>query len=202
MKMKQYILAGIAALALGGTAQAAVVFSENFDTEKQGLNYTGFAKFNVTSGSVDLIGGIPSSFYNFYPGYGNFVDLDGSTGGKNPAGQIVTKTSFAPGTYTLNFNLGGSTRGDSNTVRVALGGFSQDITLGSAAGLTSQSFTFMTTGGGLSFTNLGNSDNLGLILDNVQLSSAVPEPSTWAMMLIGFAGLAFASQRKRVTAAA
>jgi len=27
----------------------------------------------------------------------------------------------------------------------------------------------------------------------------VPEPSTWAMMLIGFAGLGLASQRKRAT---
>jgi hypothetical protein len=34
--------------------------------------------------------------------------------------------------------------------------------------------------------------------DNVygQFSGAVPEPSTWAMMLIGFAGLAFAQRRK------
>jgi hypothetical protein len=30
----------------------------------------------------------------------------------------------------------------------------------------------------------------------VGLSSAVPEPSTWAMMLIGFAGLGFASYRR------
>ena len=31
---------------------------------------------------------------------------------------------------------------------------------------------------------------------------AVPEPSTWAMMLIGFAGLGFASYRARRTAVA
>lgn len=29
-------------------------------------------------------------------------------------------------------------------------------------------------------------------------SSAVPEPSTWAMMLIGFAGLGFVARRKRI----
>jgi hypothetical protein len=28
---------------------------------------------------------------------------------------------------------------------------------------------------------------------------AVPEPSTWAMMLIGFAGLGFAAHRREVT---
>jgi hypothetical protein len=156
----------------------------------------------VTSGSVDLIGGIPTGFYDFYPGKGNYVDLDGSTRDKNPAGQITTKMSFAPGTYLLNFDLGGSTRGDSNTVRVTLGGFSQDITLGSAAGLTYHAVTFYTMmGGSLSFTNLGNSDNRGLILDNVQLSNAVPEPSTWAMMLIGFGGLAMMGSRRRRTLA-
>lgn len=35
----------------------------------------------------------------------------------------------------------------------------------------------------------------------ISVASAVPEPSTWAMMLIGFAGLAFASsQRRKITA--
>jgi len=33
-------------------------------------------------------------------------------------------------------------------------------------------------------------------IDNVRLASAVPEPQTWAMMLIGFGGLALASRRR------
>jgi len=43
-------------------------------------------------------------------------------------------------------------------------------------------------------------DNTQFITANV--TSAVPEPATWAMMLIGFAGLAFASQRKEATVSA
>jgi len=39
-------------------------------------------------------------------------------------------------------------------------------------------------------------------VDNLRIGSAVPEPSTWAMMLIGFAGLAFAARRKDRFAAA
>ncbi len=40
-------------------------------------------------------------------------------------------------------------------------------------------------------------------VDQVQIGSAVPEPSTWAMMLLGFAGLGFAGYRtSRRTAAA
>jgi hypothetical protein len=39
------------------------------------------------------------------------------------------------------------------------------------------------------------------LLDNVSVTG-VPEPSTWAMMIIGFAGLAFAGYRKHRKAAA
>jgi hypothetical protein len=206
MDMRALALAGAMAIGLSGGAQAAVVLYDTFDAETQALNYsvfdplnvqpfTAFTNWNITAGTVDLIGA--PSFFNFYPGNGNYVDLDGSTPNQNPAGQMTTKAIFGAGTYTLAFNLGGSTQGDINTVRVAFGDFSQDITLASDAGLTTQNFVFTTTGGQLSFTNLGQSDNTGLILDNVQLSSAVPEPATWAMMLIGFAGLAFAGARRR-----
>jgi PEP-CTERM motif len=34
----------------------------------------------------------------------------------------------------------------------------------------------------------------------ITVAAAVPEPGTWAMMLIGFAGLAFASSRRRTSA--
>jgi hypothetical protein len=39
------------------------------------------------------------------------------------------------------------------------------------------------------------------LLDGVSLTGSVPEPSTWAMMFIGFAGLAYAGLRNRRRAA-
>lgn len=92
--------------------------------------------------------------------------------------------------------VGGSQRGDTNTVRVGLGTSFQDITLASSAPLSLQTLTFTTTGGGLSFTNLGASDNIGLILDEVGVA-AVPEPATWAMMFLGFAGVGTMAYRRR-----
>ena len=52
------------------------------------LNYTGFANWTVYSGTVDLIG---NGSYDFLPGDGLYVDLDGST---SDAGVLTTKQSF------------------------------------------------------------------------------------------------------------
>ena len=198
MKLSALGLAAALVLFSIPTAKAEIVFTENFNSESLGLNYNSFSQFNVTNGTVDLIG---NGFFDFYPSQGRYVDLDGST---NNAGLLATNNSFAAGTYTLNFLLGGSTRGDTNTVRVSLGDYFHDITLASDAGLTNQSFTFTTTtAGNLSFQNFGG-DNVGLILDNITVdaaaptqTAAVPEPSTWAMMILGFAGVGFMAYRRK-----
>ncbi len=45
---------------------------------------------------------------------------------------------------------------------------------------------------GQAYKPLGNSYDIG-----VALSNSVPEPSTWAMLLLGFAGLGFSGYRRR-----
>ncbi|MBN9063893.1 MAG: PEP-CTERM sorting domain-containing protein [Rhizobiales bacterium] len=49
-----------------------------------------------------------------------------------------------------------------------------------------------------------NYDDESFVFSNTRVTSAVPEPSTWAMMLIGFAGIAFVTRRngQRVASAA
>jgi hypothetical protein len=190
-------LALLGSLTWAHSSSAAVLFSDGFNSTPQGLDQTSFAKWTVTAGSVDVIG---TGFYDFYPGNGNYVDLNGSN---NENGQLTSKTIFGAGTYTLSFQLGGSKGGDQGvdlpnpkTTTIALGNFSTSITLAPDAGLTSQSFTFFTTGGNLVFTSLpGGNPNVGNILDNVQVSS-VPEASTWIMMLVGFAGIGLITYRR------
>jgi hypothetical protein len=196
---------GIVAVLLLGSptgANAALVFSDNFNTYDQQLNWTPPpSSWTVSSGTVDLIGETPTgTSFDFYPGNGGFVDLHGSTG---QAGTLQTATTFAPGDYTLDFALGGNARGDvAKTTMISLGSFSRSITLASSDPLSLRSISFHTSGGNLSFADLpGGNGNIGNILDNVSLATAsvgaVPEPATWAMMLLGFGGIGLMALRKR-----
>jgi hypothetical protein len=66
------------------------------------------------------------------------------------------------------------------------------------AGTTYVNFNFTGgTIGGVQFT----STSAAFELDNVAISSAVPEPSTWAMMILGFMGVGFMAYRRKNTRA-
>jgi len=188
------LLAGAVGVA---NANAGVVFSDDFNSYAYQLNWAPPANWTAPGpGTVDLIGETTTgTAFDFFPGNGGYVDLDGSNG---VAGTLQTIANFGPGTYKLNFDLGGNARGDvDKTTVVTLGDFSERITLSSGAPLALQSVTFKTTGGQLSFADLaGGNQNIGNILDNVSLS-AVPEPATWAVMLLGFGGLGAAMRNNR-----
>jgi PEP-CTERM motif len=44
--------------------------------------------------------------------------------------------------------------------------------------------------------------NQGALIDNLQFTTAVPEPATWAMMILGFAGVGFMAYRRKNKASA
>jgi hypothetical protein len=200
------LMAGLFVLAVGA-AQAAPVFFDDFETTAQGLNQTSFAKWDVVSGTVDVIG--DGGSYPVYPvpGFGNYVDLNGSSGAP---GALSTKISFGAGTYSVSFDLAGSQGGvgnvdpSSHTTKIlfSIGGETQELLLDPSSPFTTYTFLFTTTDvGKLTFRDLaGGNNNVGNLLDNVSVT-AVPEASTWAMMILGFAGVGYMTYRRRKTAA-
>ena len=114
----------------------------------------------------------------------------------------LTLTAFSAGGATTTFNLAPGLAGTTLT-QVANGLGGSGIVFGLDAPQAAQ------------LTNLGLSTQLGLSAsfgnaqgapDAIQVASltqvaAIPEPSTWAMMILGFAGLGYMTYRKRKTAA-
>jgi hypothetical protein len=209
--MKSYKSLVLASLMMGSWSQGSFAgtvtsITDNFTTgETPALNWTGDSVFSSISGppgntSTDLVSNAT------YPGLAfsntiNAVDLDGTTGsGHVPAGILLSNSSFAVGTYDVSFLLAGNLRtaSENQTVSVYIGGvFLEKITPTS----WNQSFThysndFSTlTGGQLSFVDNGPSNQQGDLLALVNVT-AVPESSTWAMMIIGFLGVGFLAYRR------
>lgn len=202
---KGKLIASLAcALMLGsaGVATAAPIFSDNFNTENGGayaLNYNTFTNWNVINGTVDLIG--QGSPYDFLPGNGLYVDLDGSS---NAAGLMIPRLLNIPtaGNYTLSFQLAGSHRTPTNetvNVQASLGGYADIFSIASGQGFTTYTADLYFAQAGdlyLTFQNLGG-DNMGALLDNISVAPAVPEPGTMMLLGAGFLGLAIYNKRRK-----
>lgn len=182
-KMIHRLCIGAVLFAAAVAAQAAVVFSDNFDESISGLNVvpTGWT---VTDGTVDVVSdGFCQS--------GLCVDLDGST---SNAGVLSRSFSLTGGvSYTLSFDLSGNKRGGSDDVTIMFGSASSVITgLLATAPYATHFLSLTPLADGIytiSFSNAG-SDNIGALLDNVAINSAVvPEPQTYIMIALALVAI-------------
>ncbi|WP_294046956.1 PEPxxWA-CTERM sorting domain-containing protein [Sphingomonas sp.] len=144
---------------------------------------------------------------------GNFVVLDGDTLARGVLSQTINNL-IAGNTYTLTFQWGagqlasrngattesltyslGNQSFTTNTVNTTSGGNQgwYTVTQNFVAGGTSQTLSFLSNG-------TPNGLPPVALLDNVSLTAAVPEPASWALMIVGFGAMGYSLRRRRETA--
>ncbi len=199
---KTSALAAAFGLALTSAASASVViFTDNFDGEALGTNAT-LDQWTVTRDSVDVIG---SGFFDFYPGNGNYLDLNGSTSSQ---GQTEGRIETGPlgltlgKRYELSFSYGTNSRPGPlpAILTFGLGTDTQQLIINTIPGsLVDVVYSFIYDGSGnfLSFADDSGTpgDQGGPIIDNVRLA-LVPLPAGGFLLIGGLAGLAALRRRK------
>lgn len=204
--MRVVLFGGIAALFVAASpsaAQANLINNGDFESHSNIVVPDGGAavvfagsdpidSWEITGNSVDLVedsyGAISHSS----------VDLLGTPG----PGEISQAFSYETNTrYLLTFDLPHNPYATAGAP-VAVDLFGSQYLFDGLQPLQRHSLTFTTgdTGGSiLSFSSVGGDGYSGAVIDTVSLISAVPEPATWAMMLLGLGSVcaALRGNRKR-----
>ena len=194
-----------------------------FNTNATGWTNVNGYTFLYAPGSVDSSGAIgefgnvsmwgtnnggPNAFPNSPTG-GNFIAFDGAFK-VTPLQQTIVGLVVGQ-KYDLGFDWGaaqqfGFTGATTDQWQVSLGNETHSTAVVSNvshgfSGWVHQTFTFTAASASevLSFLAVGTPNGVPpfALLDGVTLAAAVPEPSSWALMLGGFAVVGFIARRRR-----
>jgi PEP-CTERM motif len=216
MNSKIAILAALLAAALASESAQAVELIVNGGFEASSNNFTtppGWTNVGHEDGVLQYATTAP----NITPYQGlNFYSLDGAgDNGVFIAGDGITQSvaTVIGANYQLNFGLSGENGpGGITTLAVTIGSQTTDFTITSDASfffnkaftLTTINYVATSANTAISFIETasndgGNNDALidGVSFQGPSVTSAVPEPSTWAMMILGFCGVGFMAYRRK-----
>ena len=194
-----------------------------FNTNATGWTNVNGYTFLYTPGSVDSSGALGESgnvsmwgtnngglnAFTNSPTGGNFIAFD-SAYKVTPLQQTIVGLVVGQ-KYDLGFDWGaaqqfGFTGATTDQWQVSLGNETRSTAVinnvsHGFSGWIHQTFSFTATGASevLSFLAVGTPNGVPpfALLDGVTLTAAVPEPSTWALMLGGFAVVGFIARRRR-----
>jgi Protein of unknown function (DUF642)/PEP-CTERM motif len=224
--MKSYALVAAIALfayALANEARANVITNSGFDdVDGKFVDNTGTGGDVVAVGSSDITGWTISGNYGalwipsgglyggLRPSPGNpspfLVDLTGTANSSpfDSVSQTIATTAGAH--YTLTFDLGSAIQwGIQDGVTASAGSTSGTFTSTNPGNSTnfwdsSETLDFVASGPTTLITLAGSSGFSYIGVDNVSVvqtsPGGVPEPSTWAMILLGFAGVGYMGYRR------
>jgi hypothetical protein len=199
----------IAAAANLSSASAAIVLNGSFeditnfvadgnDTMSLASGSTTMTGWTVVNGALAWIGPTnPFSLTAQNGGY--FLDLTGYHDDKPYGGFSQSIATTVNGKYALTFYLGSSAQyGLPDSITATAGSASQTFTSTATTNNAWQLETllFTATGASTTISLVGNSGSEYIGLDNVGVA-AVPEASTWAMMILGFCGVGLMAYRRQ-----
>ncbi|HEV7385613.1 MAG TPA: choice-of-anchor C family protein [Phenylobacterium sp.] len=217
MTFKTNLMAAAVAAAtlVAGSAGAATIVNGGFagpgeangSFQTVGVSTGVIPGWTVSSGNVDWITG----YWQSSDGDGFSVDLNGT----QPGAISQTIDTVIGQTYTLTFDMSGNpdNGSDLRLILADTGGdpttfaYNLDLSTNSRGAMnwTPQSLNFTATGAATTITfasgNGGSNCCFGAAIDNVGIADAVPEPSSWALMLTGFLGMGTVLRRSRQPAA-
>jgi PEP-CTERM motif-containing protein len=198
------------AVGIAQTSQAAVLLSDNFDSDSpvSVLNFDAFINWTVDSGTVDYIRSGDSFGIVCVGGIGGCVDSDGTS---NDAGRLVSRETFSLPAFTpfaFSVEVSGNQRPGFSPADALTVGIVDATTLAlivsstctrlssdpySTCGITvltgwPSALTFR------AFIEGAGADNVGAVFDNFVLTAEIAqasEPVTLALFGIALVGLGF-----------
>lgn len=193
--MKIKLLAATAAIAIASLCATAASAAVTITIQQSGTNVVTnlSGSLNLTGasslGTASLVSGINSGLAVYTAVQGNGEDfqvgLTGPADFGSPISALSTTSNFAGDVFRIF--------GDFGRVTVPL-----NYTSGSALSATSTYFNTTLASLGLqvgSYVYISPSDTITVNVG--PMAAAIPEPGTWAMMLVGFGGMGAAMRKSR-----